>query len=169
MPEYLELNQIATFQGKPVWWGSDIGLKSQVAGPKIPAATCSCCGNTVSCYNRTLTANKVRLFLRLYALRVANGPEHFANTRDLQLGHGVGGELAKLRFWGLVEPSPERGFWRVTSLGVRWYLNYLTVPFIAREVLSEVQDYVGPYITLPIALGDRFDLERESNIERWDT
>jgi hypothetical protein len=95
---------------------------------------------------------------------------HVQNYYLRQFGKsGSDVEYAKLRFWGLLEPSSDdrdddghtSGLWRVTSLGELFVLGRNAVPRRVWLVAPQQRfdGFDGEPISIRQALGDRFDYE----------
>jgi hypothetical protein len=92
-------------------------------------AYCPVSGSIVQLYRRPLTETHVKILTRLYALSLTSKAT-YVHFRKFSGGHSDG-DLAKMRFWGLVDQKPRpagddvddrewRGHWRITNLGRRW-------------------------------------------------
>jgi hypothetical protein len=91
--------------------------------------TCPCCGQFAKIYKRKLNANMTRLLITAYRMA---GLAWFHGPTLLRDGTG---DLAKLRYWGLViEESRARpdggrtGWWRVTPWGESFAKNLTRMP-----------------------------------------
>ena len=77
-----------------------------------------------------------------------------------------GGDVAKLKYWGLLEEAVDvaredggkTGVWRFTELGAAWVQGRTTVPKYAYVYNGHLRRLDGPPITIQQALGDRFNL-----------
>ena len=124
-------------------------------------AKCPCCSQFTKVYRRRLNANMARLLVVMYR-HCGLGWSH-AST----LGDGTG-DLAKLRYWGLVEDSGHTpsggirpGWWRVTEAGEALTLGHTTVPahaLVFDSKLIELDTSRGE-ISIRDALGDHFNYE----------
>jgi hypothetical protein len=75
--------------------------------------------------------------------------------------HPLGGEEAKLRYWGLIEEDPSRqAYYRVTDAGEEWVLGYSYVPKKALVINQNGRcvGLEGPPWSIRQALGKKFDL-----------
>jgi hypothetical protein len=79
---------------------------------------------------------------------------------------GNGGDLSKLRYWGLVvefdatrDDGGRPGLWRITDLGERFVLGRVTVPSHAVVFLARLLRLDGDDMTVRDALGERFDYD----------
>lgn len=130
----------------------------QVGGTKCPA-----CGQHAQVYRRKINGRQADAIIALY------------RKHGMDWGHvptiaprlrGDGGMIALLRYWGLVEESPElrddggrAGWWRVTDLGRDFVLNRVTVPKYARIYDSDLLSLEGVQVSIRDALGERFNYE----------
>lgn len=125
---------------------------------KKDGATCPCCTQLAKVYRRKINSNMARTLILGYqaaGLGWFHAPTTVADR----------GELAKLRFWGLVEeekalrPDGGRaGWWRVTSKGRDFILGHIELP--AHVLIYNGQalrlDESGGRIGIRAALGDKF-------------
>ena len=86
---------------------------------------------------------------------------HLPSTATLSR---LGGEFARLRYWGLVEeattPRPDggrAGWWRITDRGRQFILNRITAPTYCKVYNGHVQGFEGPWVSVKQALGKKFD------------
>lgn len=126
---------------------------------------CPCCTQFVKVYDkRQITAGMARVLIAMYHDGGdENGYVHITKFRHIEKG----GDTAKLRFWGLIEPMPGRrqdgstrvGWWRVTNLGKSYVRGTTSVPKYAREFKSNVQKLHGEPRTIRDALGEKFNYD----------
>ncbi len=121
-------------------------------------ARCPCCTQYAKVYKRLMTPNIARLLVRAYR---EHGQTWFHAT---SLRDGTG-DLAKLRYWRLLEESTERradsgraGWWRITDAGVAFIRTGATVPKYALIYDSYLLGHDGDQVGIRDALGERFDL-----------
>ncbi|OCB09263.1 hypothetical protein A5717_26165 [Mycolicibacterium porcinum] len=98
--------------------------------------TCPCCTQFAKVYRRKLNASMARGLITFY--RAHRGEwGHAPSTPGLS---ELGGEFARLRWWGLIEEAdegrddgnPHAGQWRITNTGMRFIRNEIQVPEYAR-------------------------------------
>lgn len=124
---------------------------------------CPCCTQYVKVYRRKISA------LAAAALIVMERT-HGTGWCDLPAIVGglspraKGGDEAKTRYWGLIEPQPgtldasqHRGIWRLTALGVSFARGEVTVPKYALVYDGRCLDLTGEQVAIADALGERFD------------
>lgn len=124
---------------------------------------CPCCRQMAKIYKRKLYAAPARALVMLFR-RAGREPAHIT-TLDRSLA-GNGGDISKLRYWGLVEEEPayrpdggRAGWWRVTDLGQQWIEGEITVPqFVGVYDTSRIGKPFGTPVTIQQALGERFNL-----------
>jgi hypothetical protein len=124
--------------------------------------TCPCCQQMAKVYRRRVNSGMARELLAMY--RTA-GVGHWVHVRDVERSAG-GGEVAKMRHWGLVQPMPARrddgghaGYWRVTPHGEAWLSGQCRIPKYAllyNSRLLRLDD--TQTVTISDALGEPFDL-----------
>jgi hypothetical protein len=132
-------------------------LDVEVAGNGKEGQVCPVCDRRLRLYERKLNSGMVACLLMLY--RAAG--RDYAHIRDV--ADTPGREQARLRHWGLLEPSPAvrddggpPGTYRVTELGERFVRGQLAVPkmvFTLRGVLVGASE---ERVTVHEALGDAF-------------
>lgn len=98
-------------------------------------ARCPCCTQHAKVYRRKINAGAARALIVMWQ-RVGQNWCHVPSTEHLSR---VGGELARLRFWALIEESPEpredggrAGWWRLTEHGKQFILDQVRVAKYAR-------------------------------------
>jgi len=121
-------------------------------------APCPCCTQYSKVYKRTITANSARLLILIYR----DHGQSWVHSRTI--GDGTG-DLAKLRYWDLIEESTARrvggghtGHWRITDRGVAFVHRRITVPAYALIYDGQLLELDGDPIGVRDALGERFDL-----------
>lgn len=97
-------------------------------------ADCPCCGQTAKVYRRKLNAEKVRALAWLASVSSPSSAFVHLSTTAPAWVLAAGGEVAKLRHWGLAEQAPNdnpktrtSGHWRVTARGLA-FLNGASAP-----------------------------------------
>lgn len=127
-------------------------------------ATCPCCQRFAKVYRRKVAARDTRALIKIYR-------DHgigWVRLRDL-VGYN-GGDEAKLRYWQLIEQSPEVaddgnphgvGWWRLTPRGVAWVEGRVSIPKYARIYAAECLGLEGELVNVRAALGGGpFDYEK---------
>lgn len=130
---------------------------------------CPCCDQYAKVYERKLNSGMAVALIAIYVVSERLRPQDgwLSIPRDLE---GVGRSLAtvltnreypKLRFWGLLEPSPKAAaVWRITDEGKRFVRGEITVPRTVRLYDGEVlESEAHGYSTIRDALADKFDYE----------
>lgn len=123
---------------------------------------CPCCDGLAQRYKRSIGSTMARLLIATYWAARRDEPwVHVQSKTDAK-----GGDYAKLRYWGLVEPRGDQrddggssGYWRITDLGVAWVERRV-------RVFKYIYLYQGIYrgydpdpravISIEQALGKRF-------------
>lgn len=124
---------------------------------------CPCCTQFVKVYRRKISALGAASLCLI-------AREHGTEWVDLPAVAGRlhrragGGDEAKLRYWGLIEPQPgalpastRTGIWRLTQDGIAFARGQLAVQKYARVFNGFCLDLVGPKILVTDALGEHFD------------
>lgn len=120
---------------------------------------CPCCTQFAKVYRRKIYGTMARTLIRMWR---KGGTTEWVDMTAVDRGHGNrgGGDDAKLRYWGLIEPHPEHeALWRVTPAGEQWVLGNTTVPCYARIYDGRCLSLVGDPVTIRQALGKRFDYD----------
>jgi hypothetical protein len=75
-----------------------------------------------------------------------------------------GGDYAKLRYWGLIEPrvveGKMTGYWRLTVKGTRFVADRERVPKYARVYDGKLRALEGEEISIRQSLGNRFNYDK---------
>lgn len=123
-------------------------------------ADCPLCHQRAQTYRRKLNTGQVRGLITMWHV-YGRQWGHLPSTATLAR---LGGEFARLRYWGLVEeatdPRPDggrAGWWRITDRGQRFVLGQLTVPTYAKIYNNKVQGFEGPHVNIKQALGTKFN------------
>lgn len=132
-------------------------LREQLDG----GAPCPCCTQFAKVYRRKITSRQVRALIRVW--RSAGTDWCHVTTVHPSLA-GDGGELSRLRYWGLLEEADERredggraGWWRVTDRGEQYVLGRTTVPKYAHIYDSRCLALSGDLVSVRDALGTKFN------------
>jgi hypothetical protein len=126
-------------------------------------AKCPLCTQLAKVYRRKINSRQAQALILVY--RTAGRDWCHVPTADPRLA-GDGGELSRLRYWGLLEESEEErddggraGWWRITDAGERWLRGVSAVPKYARIYDSRCLDVEGPGQSIRDALGSRFNYD----------
>ena len=146
-----------TFRGLPVY--------SEAQWKALPKGRKRC----PHCHQETI--DRLRGISRrslIYLVTLAGGDvKHIRRSHREESGDGeMGGDYAKLRFWGLTEqPIGEKrgGRWMLTQLGRDWLLGEVGIPRQVglAEWKSEIEKlicFVGPWIKVGDVPGDPVDV-----------
>ena len=135
--------------------------RREVEVGKWQGIECPCCNQWAKVYPRTLSHGYAKALIQIY--REAH--RTWVHVQSLPNGP-KGGDYAKLRFWGLLEKSPERqegeqsaGMWRVTRAGRLFVLGRSEVPKYALIYDDQFYGFEGPEISIHEALGKKFRLD----------
>ena len=132
--------------------------------------TCPACGQLCKIYRRKLNSTMALALVMIYTHFKLN-PHHtwlhvaaflVKVKRDSSI---AGGDVVKLRYWGLLERAPgERddgsdrvGRYRITDIGKRFVENAIAVPkyvYLYNQLLLRLSEEMT---TITEALGDRFN------------
>lgn len=122
-------------------------------------ASCPCCGQLAKVYRRKITSSSARGLIVVW-LQAGRAWTHLPTTAGLAR---LGGEFARLRYWGLVEEDDAKredggraGNWRLTDPGVAFVRNQHRVPKYAYIYDGRLLDLVGEPVNVHDALGRRF-------------
>ena len=134
-----------------------------------PAHRCPTCGQLIQTYHRSITAAMAVALLILH--RKGNGkwmhlPTLKMSVSNVKLRAALGGgDVAKLRFWNLLElldgerpdGSSRVGYYRITPSGESFCMDMLRVPKYADVLHNEVLQMHGDMIGIRDALRQKFD------------
>lgn len=126
-------------------------------------APCPCCTQRAQQYHRKLNSSAVYALIQMYRAH-RRGWGHAPSTSEVAR---AGGELARCRYWGLIEESDgvredggRAGWWRITDSGEAFIFNRLRVPshaYIYDNRLMKLDD--RQLVNCAEALGRKFDYE----------
>lgn len=127
-------------------------------------ARCPCCGQHAKVYKRSIHASMAVGLLHMYRAGPAHHPYSLREHVPASLGRG---DVAKLRYWGLLVPaelpthgSRREGDYMVTRNGLLWLRDALAVPKYVRVYDSErLGEPFGEPWGIRDALGEKFDYE----------
>lgn len=98
---------------------------------------CPCCGQYVKLYRRSIHSRMARALLLMRATLKGDIDEQYIDVHKMfaDLGEKPNNDYVKLAYWGLIEPkegnrddkSPRNGLWRITSKGLHFAQDELTV------------------------------------------
>lgn len=130
--------------------------------------SCPCCSRYAKVYRRALTST-ITKFLVWLAVESGDGnpwlhPEQHMESLLRIVGRGnLGGDPAKLRYWGLIEAKaepgedcPHSGFWRITEKGKQFVKGETTVPAKALVLFGDCIGFDGEHINIQQAMRTRF-------------
>ncbi|MBU8830866.1 hypothetical protein [Mycolicibacterium goodii] len=126
--------------------------------------TCPCCTQFAKIYRRRLNASMARGIIIFY------------QTHGVTFGHApstpgiseLGGEFARLRWWGLIQEAlggrddgnPHAGWWQITRPGLHFVHNRIAVPEYARVYNGRCLNLDDTTTTtIRQALGKRFNYD----------
>lgn len=123
---------------------------------------CPLCHQHAKVYKRSINSGMVRGLAEMWKAHGTHWHDKISTLR----ARGVDGrEESKLRYWALVEESPERrddgghaGTWRVTENGEAFLLGGLRVPKYAHIYDSRCLRFSGPHVSVYDCVRERFDL-----------
>lgn len=123
---------------------------------------CPTCGQRVQLYRRSLYGTIVAALMKMHA---AGGAKEYVHVPTVTK---MGGDTAKLRWWGLIEPkagdrvdgSPRNGQWKVTQAGVDFIRGRTRLPSHALTLLGTVLRLDDDKsVSVHDALGKKFDYQ----------
>jgi hypothetical protein len=133
----------------------------------VEGVRCPCCTQFAKVYKRKLNSGQAWALILVYR-RVGREWCHITQVDPSLAGNG--GDISKLRYWGLVEEADERredggraGWWRVTGRGERFVLGQIRLPKYVRLYDSQPYGLYGDSISIRDALGSRFDYNELMN------
>jgi hypothetical protein len=84
-------------------------------------AICPCCDQPAKVYPRNLSSGMAVALIKIYH---SGGALDYIKTRYIDNS----GTLSKLRHWGLIEMADQRGYWKMTEIGVRFVEDRIKIP-----------------------------------------
>lgn len=143
--------------------------KKWLQGMMNTGATCPCCGQYAKLYRRKITSTMAKCLVMIHRFFQANKVQfiHVPNflVKFKNDGSVAGGDVAKLKHWGLLEPvvnermdgSNRAGFYKITQLGKDWVDGNVSVPKYAYIYNQKLYKLSEEKVFIKDALGDRFD------------
>lgn len=132
--------------------------------------TCPCCSQTVKLYARKITSRMV------VGLKAIEARGVMLSTDVSQIGGG-GGDVSKLRYWGLIQlgittvvvngKRTDKRSWKCMPKGVDFLYNNLSIPKYAMIYRDQLFGFSKEMTTIHDCVDDDFDfhdLMRPSNI-----
>ena len=144
------MNRLRTIEEAKAW------LRDRI----YDGADCPVCTQRVQLYRRKLNAGMAKALIQIYR----HAGTEWTRVQDIPSGP-KGGDYAKLRFWGLLEPRGDvsedgnsAGWWRVTDKGRAFVLDQAVVPSHVGTYNNKTYPLRDPVtlITVREALGERF-------------
>ena len=134
---------------------------------------CPCCDQFAKVYKRSIPSVGARLLVVLYHLtKQQPDKEYFHIVDDILRAAppplNVGGDVAKLAYWGLVVEKPKdpddttkrtSGYWKITNTGKAFAENNRRVTRYVLLYDSKVIGLEGEPITIKDALKNKFNYE----------
>ena len=140
--------------------------KKWLISTAITLKSCKCpvCGQTAKLYPRKLSSAMARFLVDIYSLTSKQRPEmRWVNiSKDMidRASKHVSHDYSKLRFWGLLEPSPkDSAMWRITEAGIAFVEGRMVAPHTAYVYNNSCVKLSEKTITIKEALGSKFDLK----------
>jgi hypothetical protein len=124
-------------------------------------ARCPCCEQMAKVYRRRINAGAAAGLIQL-ARQYPSEWVHVPTTGTLAR---LGGEFARLRYWGLVVEEPDlrddggrAGWWQITEQGQAFAMNRITLPKYARVYDGRVLGFdASQQVSIVDALGHKFN------------
>lgn len=122
---------------------------------------CPACGQNVKVYRRRINSGAAQALIAFHDV----AGQDWAHGPSVPEVSRVGGEWARLRYFGLIEEELEKrpdggrsGWWRVTDLGRRYLAGRATVPEYCLFYNQQFLGTEGRDVGISDALGHAFDL-----------
>lgn len=127
---------------------------------------CPVCGQKAKEYTRTIDSSLAWSLIALYRANKKDPEKQYHHVNELIKTFSSSG-MAKLRFWGLVEPKPnkdkkkkESGLYKITNLGIDFAEQKCTVQKYATTYNNEFKGLSGDQINIIDALGTKFNYQQ---------
>jgi hypothetical protein len=122
---------------------------------------CPACGQQAMNYHRVLNSGQADSLIRLY---LAGGDKEYIHVRKRVKGRAIsfGGDMAKLRYWGLIKMGDKRGWWMLTQKGIDFVQARIHVQ---EKVIIYNDEFLGyeknnKWVDVYTALGTKFDYDK---------
>lgn len=150
-------------------WGSDLERAKQYVRngrDTKDGVTCPCCQQYAKTYLRPITSTMARWLIQLVR-RWEREPRYYSTSEawSMEINRGTG-DVAKLRWWGLIETEPlavedvsrrASGMWRPTPMGLAFVRGQERMPSHARVYNNTVLALEGDALSIADALGTQFN------------
>ena len=122
---------------------------------------CPCCDQFVKVYQRQIHSTMARSLIFMWKRAKMEGC-HLPTV----LGKWNTGDVAKLQYWGLIEPileplrddgSRRNGWWKITPLGRQWLFDEASVQKYAFVYNQQLLRLDGPFVSIKDCLTKRFN------------
>lgn len=138
-----------------------LGEARELLAPLVPdGVTCPACGCLAHVARRNVHSSQARGLILLYRAGAAHEFVHSASVTDAS----ANADVAKSVWWGLIEEESIRrpdggraGWYRLTSLGVRFVRAEATIQKYAHTFNKEVAWRSGEQVTIIDCLNNRFN------------
>jgi hypothetical protein len=125
--------------------------------------SCPCCGQKCRVYQRKITKAMIRWLVSLVQVCRQEGGQWIDINHPL-LKKMRGGDYARLRHWGLIEPQQKTTAsrvqttkWRPTERGILFIDREERVPKYTHMYLGKCIGFSGPTMTVDEVYGEYFD------------
>lgn len=132
-------------------------------------ADCPCCNQFTKLYVRSFLATMAYTLIQLNRASREGTPwihiQEMLTKARAPSSIASSGDYAKMRFWGLIEPCPERredgskrnGYWRITDAGRAFVEGKTAIPSHVLVFGDTFLGTSGPPVTVREALGKKFN------------
>lgn len=106
--------------------------------PTLDPQSCEHCGQLVKLYRRQIHSLAAESLIRLHRKTIAHPGLEFFHIGEFfkSTTKGMGGDFAKLRYWGLIEmlasnPDEDKrtsGYWKITVKGRQFVKGKISIP-----------------------------------------
>jgi len=125
---------------------------------------CPCCGQTAALRKRSIRRDWSLWLIELWRL---GSDQEWVSAADIakRIPNWTGGDYAKLRFWGMIEPKPndkdptknQSGIWRITDKGIQFVKKQLRVPSTALVYNNKCFGFSNDPVSIEDTLKESFD------------
>jgi hypothetical protein len=131
---------------------------------KKPMERCPYCERPVCTYHRSITAAMAAALIAVHRRGQGNWvymPEFKMGFKNVKLRAALaGGDVSKLRFWGLLDPDEKRvGYYRITKAGDLFCQDQTRLPKFADVRLGKLLRLHGDPVGIQDALRQKFDYQ----------
>lgn len=141
--------------------------KDRVDAALTEGIVCPCCGQFSKMYRRKLNNGMAWSLIQIAKYFSTSAPDEWLHVERYLKSDSRAAEISKLRFWGLLEDSPQArddgcphsGFWKITQKGRLFVSCEIRVPSHVFIFNNTCYGHSETDTDIRECLGDRFNYE----------